>query len=59
MTDTVAYFADYYGITPEEVLLASNWFDDSIDDHVEDLFQLIAEHNEISTIAAIDELLHV
>ena len=55
MMDNIAYFADYYGISPEEVLEASRWFDESIDD----LFQLIADHNEITTTAAITELLHV
>lgn len=59
MTDNIAYFADYYGISPEEVLEASRWFDEAIDDHFEDLFQLIADHNEITTTAAITELLHV
>ena len=59
MTDNIAYFADYYGISPEEVLEACRWFDVSIDDNVDDLFQLIADHNEITTTAAITELLHV
>ena len=59
MTDNVTYLADYYGIAPQEVIQASQWFDSSIDDSVEDLFELIRDHNEITTAAAIDELLHV
>lgn len=57
MTDTIAYFANYYGITPQEVIQASQWFDSSIDDSVEDLLELIRDHNEITTTAAITELL--
>lgn len=59
MIDTVAFFADFYGITEEKVILANRWFDPSIDDSIEEVFELIRDHNEISTTAAIDELLHV
>lgn len=59
MIDTVAFFADFYGITEEEVILANRWFDPSIDDSIEEVFELIRDHNEISTTAAIDDLLHV
>ena len=57
MADTVAYFADFYGITPDDVILGSRLFDDSIDDSVEEVFELLRDHNEITTAAAIDELL--
>lgn len=59
MTDNVNFLADYYGITPQEVIQASKWFDSSIDDSVEELFELIRDHNDIKASAAITELLHV
>ena len=59
MIDTVAFFADFYGISEEDVIQANRWFDPSIDDSIEEVFELIRDHNEISTTAAIDELLHV
>lgn len=57
--DSLTYFADYYEVTPEELLEANSLFDDTIDESVEEVIELIRDHKEISTLAAIDELLHV
>lgn len=57
--DSLAYFADFYEVSEEDILEASSLFDDSIDDSIEEVIELIKDHKEISTLAAIDELLHV
>jgi hypothetical protein len=59
MTDSLLCIADQYDLTPEEVLEAGRLFDDSIDDSIEDVYELLRDHKELTTIAAIDELLHV
>ncbi len=57
--DSIAYFAEFYDVEPKDILKAYRLFDDTIDDSVEEVIELIKDHKEISTLAAIDELLHV
>lgn len=57
--DSIAYFAAYYDVDPADIIEAYRIFDDSIDDSVEDVIDLIKDHKEITTLAAIDELLNV
>ena len=57
--DSIAYFAEFYGVEPQDIVEAYRIFDDSLDDNVEDVIDLIKDHKEITTLAAINELLHV
>ncbi len=57
--DSLAYFAEYYDVDPADIIEAYRIFDDTLDDSVEDVIELIKEHKEITTVAAITELLNV
>ena len=57
--DSVAYFAEYYDVEPADIVEAYRIYDDTLDNSVEDAIELIKDHKELSTLAAIDKLLHV
>jgi CBS-domain-containing membrane protein len=59
MNAIVEYYADRFGISASAVEEALGWYDETIDTNNDDLVELMRDHIEITTSAAITELLHV
>lgn len=55
--DRIHQIMEQYDLTMDEVLYAHTLFDPSIDDSMEELYELVSDHNLISTTAELTHLL--
>jgi len=55
--DRIHQIMEQYDLTMNEVLYAHTLFDPSIDDSMEELYELVSDHNLISTTAELTHLL--
>ena len=55
--DRIHQIMEEYDLTMNEVLYAHTLFDPSIDDSMEELYELVSDHNLISTTAELTHLL--
>ncbi len=55
--DRIHQIMEQYDLTMDEVLYAHTLYDPSIDDSMEELYELVSDHNLISTTAELTHLL--
>ncbi len=55
--DRIHQIMEQYDLTLDEVLYAHTLYDPSIDDSMEELYELVSDHNLISTTAELTHLL--
>lgn len=55
--DRIHQIMQQYDLTMDEVLYAHTLYDPSIDDSMEELYELVSDHNLISTTAELTHLL--
>ena len=55
--DRIHQIMEQYDLTMDEVLYAHTLIDPSIDDSMEELYELVSDHNLISTTAELTHLL--
>ena len=55
--DRIQEIMEQYDLTMDEVLYAHTLYDPAIDDNMEELYELVSDHNLISTTAELTHLL--
>ena len=55
--DRIHQIMEQYDLTMDEVLYAHTLYDPAIDDSMEELYELVSDHNLISTTAELTHLL--